>query len=247
VIWCLHGFLGQGTDWNFLRAATTQSGSAECLTPDLFAGGAPTVLMEEWAGAFSEEAAASDSEPILLGYSLGGRLALHALVARPDVWRAAVIVSAHLGLSEPEAREERRRADEQWAVRFEREPWEELLAAWDSQPTFGERAQSLPRRERDFDRSALAAGLRLWSLGVQEPLADRLKGYGGPVLWIAGERDARFVAQGRAAMRHLRFGALQLAPGATHRVPWEAPEWFARHVLEFVECHTTSRRIDDHD
>jgi len=171
---------------------------------------------------------------MLLGYSLGGRLALHALLARPPQWRAAIVVSAHLGLSDPGARHERRASDAAWAERFRMDDWPTLLDAWNAREVFGNRAQALARPEAAYDRESLAHGLEGWSLGNQRDLRADLARLPMPMLWIAGADDDRYVAQGEQAAAHGPTVRLAVAPGAGHRVPWEAPKWFADTVVEFV-------------
>jgi len=233
VLWCLHGFLGRGVDWGVLRAAWPDD-LPSLRTPDLFATVPPDATLEAFGERFARNVAADDPAPILLGYSLGGRLALHALLARPTLWRAAVIVSAHLGLTDPGAREERRAMDAAWAERFRLDDWDALLEAWNTREVFGGRAQALARPEAAFDREALALALTAWSVGTQTDLRPRLGQLSIPILWIAGANDDRYVAQGEQAAAHGVDVRLAVAPGTTHRVPWEAPEWFAKTVVEFV-------------
>ncbi|HEV8433755.1 MAG TPA: alpha/beta fold hydrolase, partial [Thermoanaerobaculia bacterium] len=68
-------------------------------------------------------------ERVLVGYSMGGRLALQALVANAAFDRA-VIISAGLNLEE--GREERRARDEAWAKRFESDAWDEVMRDWNA-------------------------------------------------------------------------------------------------------------------
>ena len=202
VLTALHGFLGLPSDWDFLRDAGF---SVE--TPPL--GAIP-----------------SDGD-VLLGYSMGGRLALHALLQGAK-YRRAVIVSAGLGIEDRVAREERQRTDDRWARMFEKQPWSRVIAEWNAQPVFG--GHSVKRRERDFERRELARQLREWSPGVMAPMAWRLREIAIPVLWIAGERDAKYVAEGRRAVGMLKEGELWICPGSGHRVPWEQPEWFVERL-----------------
>lgn len=239
MIWCLHGFLGLGADWDALRAACAAAGHQDVRTPSLFApqrGDVPTRgPLVAWGAAFAAHVAAADPAPIVIGYSLGGRLALHALLARPALWRGAVLVSAHLGLADAAARAARRRDDAAWARRFRDDPWARVLADWDARDVFGGRPQRPPRPEPAYDRAALAAALEDWSLGTQAPLADRLGAIPCPVLWVAGADDPRYVAQGKAAVNALPRGALRIATGARHRVPWEAERWFGDEVVGFLK------------
>jgi 2-succinyl-6-hydroxy-2,4-cyclohexadiene-1-carboxylate synthase len=203
VIWCLHGFLGKPSDWDVLpfphRAV------------DLLGG----------------ERVAPEPADSLIGYSMGGRLALEILAARRV--RRAVIVSA--GLNAPDT--DRLERDLTWAHRFETEPWAELMAAWNAQPVFG--SHSVPRDERDYDRAALARALREWSPAVLQP--PSLEKIETPLLWIAGERDARYVEVARQAVARLPDAQLWICPGAGHRVPWEQPEAFIERLREFLDLH----------
>ena len=235
MLWCLHGFLGRGADWEVLRAAWPADLPA-LRTPDLFAAAPRDESLAAFGERFAREVAADDPAPILLGYSLGGRLALHALLARPTLWRAAVIVSAHLGLPDPGTRNERRAADAAWAERFRVEDWDSLREAWNAREVFGGRAQPLARPEAAFDREALAQGLEGWSVGNQADLRPRLALLTMPIRWIAGAEDDRYVSQGEQAAEHGPSVHLVVAPGAAHRVPWEQPDWFADAVADFVRA-----------
>src|SRR5258706_16250784 len=110
VITALHGFLGQGSDWDFLRDAG-------------FAVDTPPL-----------DAIPSHGD-VLLGYSLGGRLALQALLGGAHYGRA-IVVSAGLGIEDETARAARRAADEVWARRFEHDDWPMLMRDWNAQPVF---------------------------------------------------------------------------------------------------------------
>jgi 2-succinyl-6-hydroxy-2,4-cyclohexadiene-1-carboxylate synthase len=203
MIVAVHGFFGVPADWDFLR----DSGLGVAAVP------------------FDKIPPRGD---VLLGYSMGGRLALEALLNGAR-YRRAVIVSAGLGLDDERDRATRLAADEQWAHRFESEPWDELTAAWDAQPLFG--GHTMVRQEKDFDRRKLAETLRRYSPAAMAPLAPRLTKITTPVLWIAGERDQKYLAEAERAVRLLRKAELWVCPGAAHRVPWEQPGLFTRRML----------------
>ena len=166
---------------------------------------------------------------VLLGYSMGGRLALQALIDGAPFDRA-VIVSAGLNLEE--GREERRARDEAWARRFESDPWDEVIRDWNAQPVFG--GHVIERKEADYDRRELARQLRECSPGVLNPLAPRLHEITIPVLWMAGERDQQYVEIAQRAVALLPHAELWICPGAGHRVPWEQPELFIERLRRFV-------------
>lgn len=162
---------------------------------------------------------------VLLGYSMGGRLALQ-LLERQRFTRA-IIVSA--GLNAPD--DERRLRDEKWARRFESEEWSALMRAWNAQAVFG--GHALERHERDYNRSELARQLREWSPAVLPP--PRLEEIETPILWVAGERDAKYVEIAHRAVARLPHAELWICPDAGHRVPWEQPQAFVTRLREFIE------------
>lgn len=251
---CMHGFLGAPRDWNDFALSMTQ------VLPDLAAPGAvikadlfgadwlpEAQSLADWADAYCRRLVQAEAQSLpgsqglprtgryLLGYSLGGRLALHMAVQRPSLWDGVIIVGANPGLDTEDARRQRRLHDEQWAQRFEMQPWDALLAAWDAQPVFAGKPALMPlRREADFSRARLAETLRRWSLGAQQPLWSALECFSRPLLWVAGAED-----QGQGAIcRRLQAAVpglpLWVAGGAGHRVPWEQPQAFAARVGAFI-------------
>lgn len=163
---------------------------------------------------------------LLLGYSMGGRLALQMLWTAAAAVQKAIIVSA--GLNAPD--EERRARDEAWARRFESDDWSSLMRDWNAQPVFG--GHVLERREADYDRAELARQLREWSPAVLPP--PQLERIETPILWIAGERDARYVDIAERAVARLPHAELWICPQAGHRVPWEQQEAFVARLRDFL-------------
>ncbi len=207
LIWCLHGFLGRGADWDFLREA-----GFDIRAPSLFAGDSLD----------SVQPAADDT---LLGYSMGARLALEVLRTRRVA--RAVLVSAGIATAEPGRQE----LDDTWSRLFESEPLPSLIEAWNAQAVFGGRKNPLERIESEFDRRALAAALREWSAAM---LHTPVRDIAVPTLWIAGEADVKYVEAARRAAERLPQAQLWICPGAGHRVPWEQPARFIERLREFV-------------
>ena len=164
---------------------------------------------------------------VLLGYSMGGRLALQLLESQR--FRCAIIVSAGLNAAD----DDRRRRDEEWARRFESGDWASLMRDWNAQPVFG--GHALDRREEDYDRTELARQLREWSPAVLPP--PRLESIETPLLWIVGERDAKYVEIANRAIARLPNGELWICPDAGHRVPWEQPQAFVARLRAFLDLH----------
>jgi 2-succinyl-6-hydroxy-2,4-cyclohexadiene-1-carboxylate synthase len=208
VIWTLSGFLGLESDWDFLPWPHKEVERRALSPPDMLGG-----------------LRARRSTDVLLGYSAGGRLALRMLELH--AMQKAIIVSA--GLNAPD--EERRKRDEEWARRFESEEWPSLMRAWNAQSVFG--GHALERREEDYDRAELARQLREYSPAVLPP--PRLEQIETPILWIAGERDAKYVDVAQRAVARLPHAELWICPDAGHRVPWEQPDSFVSRLRDFLE------------
>ena len=238
--WCLHGAVGLAADWRGLakNLAAAKIGSRAV---DLwrFLDCCPMPLTD-FAKALNADASGEvfrGSGRALLGYSMGGRMALHALLEENHPWQAAVIVSAHPGLENESERATRRSLDAEWATRALTGNWQQFLDAWNAQPVLGNAAIRDPQasgrlmqRRREVARSFVD-----WSLGAQEPLWPRLGEISIPVLWIAGENDAKFRALAERATALMPNAHLATAPGAGHRVPWDADEWFAEKVASFLK------------
>jgi len=173
---------------------------------------------------------AGDERPVLAGYSLGGRLALHAIALHPDMWSGAVIVSAHPGLQSEAERTDRRARDGEWS-RWARElPWIEFLRRWDSQGVLGGTAPE-GRKALDPFRHSVAAAFENWSLGRQEDLRPALRDCRVPVSWLTGERDRKFTALGEEMASVLPRCRHEVVPGAGHRLLHEVASPVARSVL----------------
>ena len=237
--WLLHGAVGMAADWRAFakRLAAAKTGTRAV---DLwrFLECAPMPLAD-FGPAFNAEAGGEVSRGgrrALLGYSMGGRLALHALLENPHPWQAAVIVSAHPGLENPAEREARRSADAAWASMALTANWQEFLDAWNAQPVLAssdiralQASGALAMRRREIARSFVD-----WSLGNQQALWSRLHEITIPVLWVAGGNDPKFLELARRAVAEISTATLAIAPGAGHRVPWQAEEWLAAQVAEFL-------------
>lgn len=237
--WLLHGALGMAADWRAFakRLAAGKTGSRAV---DLwrFLESQPLPLAD-FGREFNADASAElfrGKGRVLLGYSLGGRLALHALLEKGHAWQAAVVVAAHPGLESATERDARRATDAAWATRAIAGNWHEFVTAWNTQPVFGQapprdpqQAARLVTRRREIARSFVD-----WSLGAQQPLWERLREITIPVLWVAGEHDAKFRSLAERAVAAMPRATLAIAPAAGHRVPWEAEEWLAGQVGAFL-------------
>lgn len=171
---------------------------------------------------------------IVVGYSLGGRLALGLSLERPELFDAAVLVSTHPGLESERERSERCSTDERWALLLEQRGVEPFVAAWEAQPVFaGQERLASPVLERQrrvrlaHDPRALAGAMRALSLGRMPCYSDRLSSARLPMTWLAGERDLKFRALAEAAAPRSSRSRVEIVSGCGHNLPLEAPRELA--------------------
>ena len=110
-----------------------------------------------------------------------------------------------------------------------------MIADWNRQPVFGGKSPLAPRVESHFSRKALSFALKEWSLGKQTAIIEDLVKLSCPVLWVAGEHDARYVTQAKMAIAKLPKGELWIAAKSYHRVPWEKKQAFEGRVVPVLK------------
>ena len=170
----------------------------------------------------------------LVGYSMGGRLALHIAARRPDRVESLLTIGAHAGLDE-QAREGRRQGDEALALRIETDGLEAFVSYWSALPLFAGIARRGPgfvaqvRAERMGNHvSGLACSLRGMGAGAMEPVWDQLKQVDCPCTFVAGQLDHGYVASARRLFATVPHGRVEIVPRAGHAVHQERPDTFAR-------------------
>lgn len=244
----LHGFTGSAHAWgdfgrelarHYTTVAIDIAGHGQTtIAPDLDHFRMPQVVSD----IVRAVAIVGFPQATWLGYSMGGRLGLHVLAARPDVVDSAILIGASPGLATEAGRAERRASDEVLAQMLEQQGVDAFVDYWESIPLFASQ-RSLPPEARAAvragrvaaDARGLAASLRGMGTGAQEPLHERLPSIGVRTLLMAGELDERYCAAGRdmaAAMPSARFVTV---PGVGHAAHTEAPAFCAREVIAFLQ------------
>lgn len=243
----LHGFTGSSANWAE-QSARLQVAGLRVLTPDLPGHGAnlPVSSDDYTIEAAAEELAAlieqKTTGPVhLLGYSMGGRLALYFALHYPEKVRSLLLESASPGLASPAERDARAASDDALADRIEREGIPAFVAYWESLPLWKSQgklpaAVRLWLHEKRLQNAphGLAESLRRMGTGVQPSLWGRLGELTMPVLLLAGEEDEKFVAIARQMAERIPHARLEIVPGAGHTVHLERSEFFCQEVIGFV-------------
>jgi 2-succinyl-6-hydroxy-2,4-cyclohexadiene-1-carboxylate synthase len=242
MIWALHGNLGEPADWaatvRFLQPFPV---SMPCLWES------PPLEFRTWARAFVAAVEERKEERrVLMGYSLGARLAMHVLLEGPGFWDAAIFISGHPGLTDQEERECRRRNDHEWAQRLRSGTISEFAKVWNAQAVFGGEGPSCRQLEvLTQHREAIATAFDCWSLGRQESFGDRLRACPVPQLWVAGARDAKFATLARTMASGAERASAVILNDCGHRVPLQKPRELAECVRPFLKaCNLEVKNVE---
>jgi 2-succinyl-6-hydroxy-2,4-cyclohexadiene-1-carboxylate synthase len=239
----LHGFTGSMRAWDDVWSDLALS--AEVIALDLIGHGRSSAPCD--AGRYTLECAAADLESLLdglgldsvslLGYSMGGRLALHFATRHPRRVRRLILESASPGIADLAERQRRMEADTALAQRILDRGVAEFVAEWERQPLLAlaphvaEAVRERQHRQRlDNHALGLANSLRGMGAGRQAPLWDRLGTLTLPVTLLVGESDIRYreIAMRMAGL--LPRADLAVIDGAGHTVHVDQPAAFARVV-----------------
>ncbi|MGZ3780936.1 MAG: alpha/beta fold hydrolase [Pseudobdellovibrionaceae bacterium] len=232
----LHGFLGRPSDWDAVKACLPQSQNIRIFLPDFFnePGLGPHHSFEEWAHNFTkwvENLGLKSDKNILIGYSLGGRLALHAFENDPSLWTRIICVSTNPGFddvfdgSAPLSKERLSRLDNdtEWSRAFEAKPWIELIQKWNAQAVFNGGGSEPTRFEGDYRRYNLSLALTRWSLALQKNMRSMLKKHAKKIVWVVGENDYKFVEISKLLKEEITELKVNTVNKASHRVLFDNP------------------------
>jgi len=184
-----------------------------------------------------EEIAEAAQGAVLVGYSLGGRLALRAALRAPGRFAGLVTVGATAGIEDSAERSARAEADEKLAGWMERSSIENIVAIWERQPLFADQSDALIEEQRAGrlaqDPVALARLLRTAGQGVLEPVWADLLTFELPLLAIAGSRDEGYVSAAKKIADTAPNAQARIIENAGHAAQLQRPEEIASLIAAF--------------
>ena len=248
----LHGFTGSGAAMapltRRLAAAGSPGPALRVIAPDQVGHGdseAPEDLGSYRVAAMADQvvalADALGCETFhLVGYSMGGRVALTVGCTASERLRSLTLIGASAGIADPA---ERRRREQVDAARAERilADFEAFVDGWMTDPLFAgqaalgdehlraARAQRLASQPEGLARSLAAGGT-----GAMEPLHERLVDCGVPTLLVIGAHDSKFCAIAEQLAAALPRAAVALVDGAGHAAHLERPDATAAEIAGFI-------------
>ncbi len=209
------------------------------IAPDLRGHGSARAVVPVSLEAVVSDLDALCAEPVaLVGYSMGGRIALHYARARPQHVEQLILIGASPGLADAAERRARIDADERLASELERSSIEEFAERWARTPVLADQPPAVRARiHADRLRNAptgLARALRGLGTGALPPAWDWLGELQAPTLAIAGGRDEKFVRIAQQMSGAIPHARLELIPGAGHAAHLERPAATAELIASAV-------------
>jgi 2-succinyl-6-hydroxy-2,4-cyclohexadiene-1-carboxylate synthase len=234
----LHGFTHTGRSWDPVIAALGERYRA--IAPDIRGHGSASERQPVTLEAVLDDVAGLDDGPVtLVGYSMGGRLALHAALALRERVERLIVIGASPGIADAAERAARRDADERLAGEIEQLSIEAVAGRWES--VAGQVLAGQPPRVRKAARldrlrntpAGLARALRGLGTGALPPLWDQLAKLRMPVALVVGERDLKFRAISEQMASAVSGAKVVAVPDAGHAVHLEAPDALADVIASY--------------
>ena len=184
----IHGFMGHPSDWDEVRAAL----------PEFQTTAVNILPSSDWQSSVRQLADSIPDRSVVVGYSMGARLALGIALESQRV-AGVVFVSGNPGLETDAARDQRWEADQKIANQLEQlEPdsLKPFLEQWYQADVFASLPLEIRReqiaRKREFLSPDWPKILRTHSVSRQPNYWPSLKQLSIPTAVVAGELDEKY-------------------------------------------------------
>lgn len=230
----LHGFTQAGGIWVPVMETTTTRAPIDA--PDLPGHGSAAAVVSDLATT-AQRFAGEFANAAYVGYSMGGRVALHVALNHPGSVSHLVLCSTTAGIDDDHERAARRASDDALAHRIRAIGVDAFIDEWTAQPMFASLRRSTIDDEIRKANTAegLASSLETMGTGQQVPMWDRLHELSMPVLVVTGSNDPKFTSIGKRMTGMIGDNAVHVeVPDTGHSVPFERPADFGALLSAFL-------------
>lgn len=231
----LHGFMGRGSDWTDI--ANSFSKNYHCLLLDLPGHGDSPIEVTNFneLGDIILKSIGTQKKITIMGYSMGGRIALYLILTYPHLFEKAIIESASPGIKSKEEREIRYQKD--LNLLKDVKDLRPFLRAWYDNPLFGALGsiiETLIKKKLENDPKKLQSSLRAFSVGNQPNLWDKLQELSVPTLYISGNEDEKYTKIGQELEGLSLKINREVIQNCAHITHLQNPEKFKSFVNTFL-------------
>ncbi len=245
----LHGFLGNSTDWQDIINKLSEV--THCYAIDLPGHGkSEHIFLDENNGFAQVDSLLQHTlkqhhieKYILVGYSLGGRLAMYH--ASNQIKKhitglcGLIIESSHYGLADEQLKDDRWLRDTHWAKRLEHAPLSQSISHWYKQGVFSSlsvaQKQQLIDSKQAICRRGVAHMLRSTSLAKQQYLIHDIEKISFPVYYLYGNKDDKYQQIAKQLKGYAGNVNLHGFDAAGHNVHFEQPKAFAKLIKNLYQ------------
>ena len=224
----LHGFMGHASDWDEVRSQL----------PEFETRAINIEVATDWHGTVRSLTSLLTKNSIVVGYSMGARLALGIALEFPEQCAGLIFVSGNPGLESETERAEREIADEKIADRIAAGQLEPFLQKWYQSSVFATLPEEIRDQEieRKLGRDAKhwPEILRVNSVSQQPNYWPRLHELVMPTWVVAGERDEKYktIANRVGEVAQIKVDLLLNCGHMVHR---EKPLELASLIRDFIK------------
>lgn len=242
----LHGFSGSGESFDHI--CTKLSHSSPLWTIDLIGHGnteSPDLplyyrhdsQLKQLNTLFSKLELDS---PILLGYSMGGRLAMNYAVNFPDNISGLILESTNMGIDNESDKRKRELVDTELSNDI-RNDYISFLEKWNRLPLFKSANSASTKQMENFKRIqklqnpiGLAHSICQFSPAFMPEISHRLYQLPKPILILTGENDRKYTELWIELSRHLRLPQHRIIQNAGHRVHLDNPDGYIMAIVNYI-------------
>jgi len=177
----------------------------------------------------------------LLGYSMGGRLALNYAIAYPDDIKGLILESTSAGIKNDEERKKRYDDDLKIVEYIETNTLEDFIEMWQDKEIFNtqrrfsnDKLKKIKKKKASVNKIGYANSLRGFSTGVMMPVHDKLKKIPLKVLLITGDLDSKFTGINARLSKRFFKAKHKIVRNSGHNTHLEEPKRFVEIVLNYL-------------
>src|SRR5574338_222849 len=243
----LHGFTGCAEDW--FPVFEQIPDKYNCLALDIIGHGksdAPGSSMHYSIDSIMSQIKyvkdhLTQNKIFLLGYSMGGRIALTYASMYPEDVKGLILEASSAGIKNDEERQKRYEEDLKLAEFIETHTMEEFIEMWHDQEIFNtqrrfsnEKLKKIKKKKASGSKTGYANILKEFSTGIMPPVHDKLKKIPLKVLLITGDLDTKFTGINARLAKRFFKAKHKIVRNSGHNTHLEEPKRFIEIVLNYL-------------